>query len=148
MLRPVERADVATMMNSLREAFLASGRDIRERGTVAGTAFLVSGRAVGQFEARGGMLRARLWLTDKERASFEARPTFDRQSGWLHVVSNDDVKFVSSLVPAAYRAASAGKGSPPSASTVEVSADADITEGEKKRGASRRPPVRSSRPRA
>lgn len=147
MLRPVERADIATMMNGLREAFLASGREIRERGTVAGTAFLVGGRAVGQYEARGGMLRVRLWLTDTERATFEARPTFDRESGWLHVVSNEDVKFVSSLVPAAYRAASAGKGSPPSASTVEMPSATDVAGEGTKKGASRRPPVRSSRSR-
>ncbi len=119
---------------------------LRERGTVAGTAFLVGGRAVGQFEARGGLLRARLWLTEKERASFEARPTFDRESGWLHVVSNEDVKFVSSLVPAAYRAASGGKGSPPSASTVEMPTATDISMEDKKKGASRRTLSTSRRP--
>lgn len=136
------------MSNTLREAFMASGRDVRERKTVTGRAFLVGGRAVGQYEERAGALRARLWLTDKERASFEARPTFDRESGWLHVVSDEDVKFVCSLVPAAYRAASAGKGSPPSASTVEMPTATDISVEETKKGASRRPPVRSSRPRA
>lgn len=135
------------MTNTLREAFVASGRDVRERKTVTGRAFLVGGRAVGQYEERAGGLRARLWLADKERTAFEARPTFDRESGWLHVVSDDDVKFVCGLVSAAYRSASSGKGSPPSASTVEMPTTAELIGEEKKKGASRRPPVRPTRTR-
>lgn len=149
MLRAqVERADLASMTNTLGEAFMGSGRDVRERKTVTGRAFLVSGRAIGQYEERGGALRVRLWLADKERAAFEERPTFDRESGWLHVISNEDVKFVCGLAPAAYRAASAGKGSPPSASTVEVPTAADLMAEERKKGTSRRPSARPSRPRA
>jgi hypothetical protein len=144
----MDRADAATMTNAMREAFLGAGRDVRERKTVSGNAFLVAGRAVGQFQERGGSLRVRLWLMEKERAAFEARPTFDRESGWLHVVSDDDVRFVVGLVPAAYRAAASGKGSPPSASTVEMPTTAELIEEEKKRGAPRRPAARSTRPRA
>jgi hypothetical protein len=143
----MERADMASMTNTLREAFVAAGRDVRERRTVTGRAFLVDGRAIGQFEERSGTLRARLWLADKERAAFEARPTFDRDSGWLHVVSDDDVRFVCGLVPAAYRAAASGKGAPPSATSVEVPTTADLMEEEKKKGASRRPSARPSRSR-
>lgn len=147
MLRAVDRADVATMTNAMREAFVRAGGDVRERKTVSGNAFLTSGRAVGQFEERAGTLRVRLWLPDKERAAFEARPTFDRESGWLHVVSDEDVKFVCGLVPAAYRAAASGKGVPPSASTVEMPTTAELIEEEQKKGAVRRPPSRSVRPR-
>jgi hypothetical protein len=143
----MERADMASMTNTLREAFVAAGRDVRERRTVTGRAFLVAGRAVGQFEERSGTLRARLWLADKERGAFEARPTFDRDSGWLHVISDDDVRFVCGLVPAAYKAAAAGKGAPPSANTVEVPTTAELIEEEKKKGASRRPSARPSRSR-
>ena len=46
--------------------------------------------AIGQFETRANVLRARLWLLDKERQKLEARPTFDADSGWLHVVSEED----------------------------------------------------------
>lgn len=143
----VDRADIATMTNTLREAFLGTGRDVRERRTVTGHAFLVAGRAVGQFEERAGAMRVRLWLSDKERALFEARPTFDRESGWLHVVSDEDVKFVCGLVPSAYRAAASGKASPPSASTVEMPTTAELMEEERKKGASRRPPARPTRTR-
>ena len=145
MLRWMDRADAATMTNAMREAFLGAGQDVRERKTVSGNAFLAAGRAVGQFEERGGALRARLWLPDKERAAFEARPTFDRESGWLHVVSDDDVRFLVGLVPAAYRAASSGKGVPPSATTVEMPTTAELIREEKKKGAPRRPPSRPVR---
>jgi len=146
----VDRADIATLTNTLREAFVRAGTDVRERRTVAGHAFLVSGRAIGQFEERAGALRARLWLPDNERSTFEARPTFDRESGWLHVISDDDVRFVSGLAAAAYRAASSGKGSPPSASTVEMpnAGPPQVSDEERKRPASRRPPTRATRPRA
>jgi hypothetical protein len=143
----MDRADAATMTNSMREAFLASGRDVAERKTVTGNAFLVSGRAIGQFEERAGLLRVRLWLGDKERAAFEGRPTFDRDSGWLHVISDDDVRFVCGLAPVAYRAAVSGKGAPPSARAVEMPSNempARVPPGgseEKKKGAAtRRPP--------
>lgn len=138
----MERADLETLKDTLRDALLKSGREVRERKTVAGRAFLVDGRAVGQFEERNGSLRVRLWLADEERAAFEARPTFHRESGWLLVVSDDDVTFVCGLATAAFRAASAGKGSPPSASTVEI-ADMD---GEEKKGGSRRALPNSRRP--
>ena len=138
------------MENALREAFVAAGRDMKERRTVTGRAFLVGGRAVGQYEERAGLLRARLWLADKERATFEARPTFDRDSGWLHVVSDDDVRFVNGLIPAAYRAASSGKASPPSARTVELPNATSIpTSAEKRKSAAspRRSSVRPTRTR-
>jgi hypothetical protein len=150
----MDRADVATLSNTMREAFLGSGRDVAERKTVTGNAFLVSGRAIGQFEERGGTLRVRLWLGDKERAAFEGRPTFDRDSGWLHVISDEDVKFVCGLAAAAYRAAASGKAAPPSARSVELPSSempARVPpEGseEKKKGAPRRPAARSMRPRA
>jgi hypothetical protein len=148
MLDQVGRADLIAMENTLREAFVAAGRDVRERGTVTGRAFLFDGRAVGQYEKRSGGLRVRLWLGEKERATFEARPTFDRESGWLHVISDEDVKFVARLIPAAYKAASSGKASPPSASTVELPTAAEIIV-EKKRGAAspRRPSERPTRSR-
>ena len=149
MLASVERADLATMENTLREAFRAAGGDVRERRTVTGRAFLVGGRAIGQFEERSGGLRVRLWLADRERMTFEGRPTFDRESGWLHVVSDQDVKFVAGLVPAAYKAATSGKASPPSASTVEMpTAPVMDTGGKGKSAASpRRSPVRPTRSR-
>ncbi len=136
------------MTNTMREAFLGAGRDVRERRTLTGNAFLSAGRAVGQFEERAGTLRVRLWLPDKERTAFEARPTFDRESGWLHVVSDEDVKFVCQLAPVAYRAAASGKGAPPSASTVEIPTTAKVIEAEKKKVGLRRPAARSSRPRS
>ncbi|MBM4433668.1 MAG: hypothetical protein FJ028_00885 [Chloroflexi bacterium] len=134
--------------NTLREAFVAAGSDVRERRTVSGRAFPVDGRALGQFEERAGVLRVRPWLGDRERASFEGRPTFDRESGWLHLVSDDDVRFVAGLVPAAYEAASSGRATPPSASTVEMPTAADVTLEEKKGAASpRRPSARTTRSR-
>lgn len=135
-------------MNTIRDAFGRAG-DVRERSLVAGRAFLhPSGRAIAQVEERGGTLRARVWLADKERAAFEARPTFDRESGWLHVVSDDDVRFVCGLAPAAYGAATNGRASPPSASTVEVSEATPAPDEEKRKGAGpRRPPSRTMRTR-
>ncbi len=150
----MDRADVATLSNTMREAFLGSGRDVAERKTVTGNAFLVSGRAIGQFEERAGTLRVRLWLADKERAAFEGRPTFDRDSGWLHVISDEDVTFVTGLAAAAYRAAASGKAAPPSARSVEMPSSempARVPPGgseEKKKGAVRRPPSRPAGPRA
>lgn len=145
----MDRADFATTTNVLREAFLKSGPDVRERKTVAGHAFLVSGRAIGQFEERAGGLRARLWLTDKERAAFEGRPTFDRESGWLLVISDDDVRFVSALAQTAHRAASSGKGTPPSASTIEMpnALAAEVADDKRKASATRRAPTRPTRSR-
>jgi hypothetical protein len=142
----MDRADVATMSNAMREAFLGSGRDVAERKTVTGSAFLVSGRAIGQYEERAGTLRARLWLGDKERAAFESRPTFDRDSGWLHVISDEDVKFVCGLVPAAYRAAASGKAAPPSARSIEMpSSELPVEEKKKSAAPTRRPPSRPVR---
>jgi hypothetical protein len=145
----VERADLLSMENTLREAFVATGSDVRERRTVTGRAFLVDGRALGQFEERAGVLRVRLWLGERERASFEGRPTFDRESGWLHLVSDDDVRFVAGLLPAAYKAAASGKATPPSASTLEMPTAADITIEEKKKSAAspRRSSARTTRSR-
>ncbi len=147
------------MSNALREAFLAAGKDIEEKRTVTGSAFLTAGRAVGQFETRANVLRVRLWLADKERRAFEGRPTFDADSGWLHVVSDEDVGFVRGLVTAAHRAAVSGSAAAPSAPrpagaaawTTEPSASEHRrvtapTEAEKpvekKKGAYRRPPPR------
>lgn len=117
----MDRADVAALANALREAFLAGGKEMRERKTVTGQAFLLAERAVGQIDVRANVVRARLWLSEKDRQRFEARPTFDAESGWLHVVSDEDVEFVRSLVPAACRAASSGvETAPPSPRGVEV----------------------------
>lgn len=132
------------MVNTLREAFLASGKDTQEKRTVAGHAFLVGGRAVGQIERRANAIRARLWLPDKERTTFEARPTFDHESGWLYVVSDEDVQFVSELARTAHRAAAAGERgvSPPGARTVEIAPLTRPTAAlaAKKKTASRRSP--------
>ena len=142
---PMERTDLGTMTNAMREALLGAGPDVRERPLVNGHAFLhPSGRAMGHIEERAGTLRARLWLPAKERSAFEARPTFDRQSGWIHVVSDEDVRFVSGLAPAAYRAATSGTAALPNASTVEVT---PVSTDEKKKGAVRRPPSRTTRTR-
>ena len=141
----MDRANVATMSNAMREAFLGAGRDVAERRTVTGNAFLVSGRALGQFEERAGTLRVRLWLGDKERATFESRPTFDRDSGWLYVISDDDVTFVCGLAPAAYRAGSSGKAAPPSARSVEMPTSEMPGEEKKKGAATRRPASRPVR---
>ncbi len=116
----MDRADVAALANSLREAFLAAG-DVRERKTVTGQAFLLGGHAVGQIDVRANVVRARLWLPEKERQRFESRPTFDPESGWLHVVSADDVGFLRDLLPVACRAAAAGSDTaPPAPRGVEI----------------------------
>jgi hypothetical protein len=158
----VERADIAGMVNALRESFLAAGKDIEEKRTATGSAFFTAGHAVGQYETRANVLRARLWLADKDRQKLEARPTFDADSGWLHVVSDEDVTFVRGLVATAYRSAASGSanavpssprrpagGAPwtvgtaePERKRVTPTLEADTQVGEKKRSASRRPPSR------
>jgi hypothetical protein len=143
------RADIATTVNTLREAFLASGKGTHEKRTVAGHAFLVDGRAVGHIERRANAVRARLWLPDKERKAFEARPTFDRESGWLYVVSAEDVAFVREMAKVAHRAAAAGERgiSPPGASKVEITpatpAPAAMSGIKKKTASPRRPSMRT-----
>jgi hypothetical protein len=97
------------MASELREAFASAGPKVEERRTGTGRAYLVDGRMVGQVDENPGSLRVRMWLVDKDRSSFEQRPTFDAQKGWMVVVSDDDVGFVRGLVPAAYRAAAEGK---------------------------------------
>ena len=145
----MDRAAIAVMSDRLREVFLRAGADVQERKTVTGLAFLVNGRAIGQFEERAGGLRARLWLTDKDRATFEKRPTFDHESGWLHVVSDGDVTFIAGLVASAYKGAASGKAAPPSARVAELPTTEDtvMAEEEKKKGASRRPSARTTRTR-
>ena len=145
----MDRAAIAVMTDRLRDVFLRSGAGVQERKTVTGHAFLVAGRAIGQFEERAGGLRARLWLADKERATLEKRPTFDRESGWLHVVSDEDVAFIAGLAPSAYKAAATGRAAPPSARIAELpmTEDTVMAEEEKKKGASRRPPARTTRTR-
>ena len=96
------------MSNALREVFLAAGKDIEEKRTATGSAFFTAGHAIGQYETRANVLRSRLWLADKERAKVESRPTFDADSGWLHVVSDEDVAFLRGLVTVAYQSASSG----------------------------------------
>jgi hypothetical protein len=154
----MDRADIAGMTSALREAFLTAGKEIEEKRTATGSAFFTAGHAIGQFETRASALRARLWLTDKERQKLEARPTFDGDSGWLHVVSDEDVAFLRSLLGSAYRAASTGNaapsaprpagpgapwtvGAPSERKRLTPSAEA-VQPGEKKKGASRRPPTR------
>jgi hypothetical protein len=117
----VDRADVAALTAALSEAFLAAGNDIRERRTVTGSAFLVDGRVLGQIDVRSSVVRVRLWLPEKDRRTFETRPTFDPESGWLHVVSEDDIRSVRSLLPVASRAAASGSDTaPPSPRGIEV----------------------------
>ena len=146
------------MTNALREAFLAAGNDIEEKRTATGSAFFTDGHAIGQYETRANVLRARLWLPDKERAKLEARPTYDADSGWLHVVSDEDVAFVRGLIPSAQRSAASGAGAPsaprhPAGSvspwTVEPAAErrrvtsaaaASEKNGEKKKSAAARRP--------
>ncbi|MDE3100968.1 MAG: hypothetical protein KGJ98_01900 [Chloroflexota bacterium] len=111
----MDRADVAALANALREAFLADGGEMRERKTVTGEAFLLGEHAVGQIDVRANVVRARLWLSDEDRRRFEARPTFDPESGWLHVVSDEDVELVRSLIPAASRTAASGADAAPPA---------------------------------
>lgn len=156
----MERADIAGMSNALRESFLAAGKDIEEKRTATGNAFFTAGHAIGQYESRANVLRVRLWLPDKDRAKLEARPTFDADSGWLHVVSDEDVAFLRGLVATAYRSATSGGASAaPSAPRRPVDATARTVQSaergrvtssmsatesvvEKKKGASRRPPSR------
>jgi hypothetical protein len=156
----VERADIAGMSNALREAFLAAGKDIEEKRTATGSAFFTAGHAIGQYETRANVLRSRLWLADKERAKVESRPTFDADSGWLHVVSEEDVAFLRGLVQIAYKSASSATAAPsaprqpigtPAPWTVEMSerkrvapaaSPADKTVEKKKSAALRRPPTK------
>jgi hypothetical protein len=117
----MDRADVAALASSLREAFLAGGKDMRERKSVTGQAFLLGGHAVGQIDVRANVVRSRLWLPEKERRRFESRPTFDPESGWLHIVSADDVAFLRELLPVACRAATSGSdAAPPAPRGVEI----------------------------
>ena len=97
------------MASELREAFASAGPKVEERRTGTGRAYVVGGRVVGQVDETPGSLRVRMWLVDKDRSTFEGRPTFDSQSGWIVVVSDDDVAFVKKMVPDAYRAAAEGK---------------------------------------
>jgi hypothetical protein len=97
------------MASALRDVFASAGPDIEERRTGTGRAFLVSGRVIGQVDEGSGSLRVKMWLVAGDRPAVERRPTFDPQSGWMVVVSDDDVGFVRELVPAAYRAASKGE---------------------------------------
>ena len=143
----MERADIAAMVESLREAFLASGEGVREKRTVTGRAFLLEDRAIGQIDVRAGALRTRVWLPDRERRAFGSRPTFDSDSGWLHVVSDDDVQFVRRILPLAHRAVKNGTALPAGTRAVEQAAPEAALAGEKKRGASRRPPSSPTRPR-
>lgn len=103
------RTDVAAMSSRLRDAFASAGSDVDERRTGTGRAFLVSGRALAQLDDGPSLLRVRLWLLEKDRRAVEGRPTFDSGSGWLHVVSDDDVAFIRGLIPLAYRAAAKGE---------------------------------------
>lgn len=143
----MDRADVAALANALREAFLAAGKDMRERKTVTGQAFLLGGHAVGQIDVRANVVRARLWLPEKERQRFESRPTFDPESGWLHVVSDDDVGFLRTLLPVACRtAASGGEAAPPAPRGVEIAPPRE-TAATKRRTASAALPSRPRRTR-
>lgn len=102
------------MASALRDAFASADPKVEERRTGTGRAYLVSGRMVGQVDERSGAVRVRMWLADRDRTSFQRRPTFDEQSGWMVVVSDDDVDFVRELVPAACRAALEGRATPAS----------------------------------
>ena len=97
------------MASALRDAFASAGPGVEERRTGTGRAFLVEGRALGQVDEGSGSLRVRMWLVAGDRPAVEARPTFDPQSGWMVVVSDDDVGFVRELMPSAYRAAAKGE---------------------------------------
>jgi hypothetical protein len=132
------RTDIAAMASALRDAFASAGPKVEERRTGTGRAYLVGGRVVGQVDETPGSLRVRMWLVDKDRSAFEGRPTFDARSGWMVVVSDEDVGFVRGLVPVAYRAADEGK--PTATPTVEAP-------GQTTRAASPPPPSESSSPR-
>ena len=116
------------MSSALRESFLAAGKEVEEKRTATGSAYFTAGHAIGQYETRANVLRARLWLSDKDRQKLEARPTFDADSGWLHVVSDEDVAFVRGLLASAYRSASGGAtGAAPSAPRQPLGAAAPWT---------------------
>ena len=132
------RTDIAAMASALRDAFASAGPKVEERRTGTGRAYLVEGRVVGQVDETPGSLRVRMWLVDKDRGVFEGRPTFDAQSGWMVVVSDEDVGFVRELVPVAYRAAAEGKRT----ATPAVNGSGQTT-----RAASPPPPSESSSPR-
>ena len=97
------------MASALRDAFASAGPEVEERRTGTGRAFLVSGRVIGQVDEGSGSLRVKMWLVAGDRSAVARRPTFDPQSGWMVVVSDDDVGFVRELAPGAYRAASKGE---------------------------------------
>lgn len=103
------RTDIAAMASALRDAFASAGPEVEERRTGTGRAFLVGGRVIGQVDEGSGSLRVKMWLVAGDRSAVERRPTFDPRSGWMVVVSDDDVGFVRELAPGAYRAASKGE---------------------------------------
>lgn len=134
------------MASALRDALASSGTDVTEKRTGTGRAFLVAGRALGQLDETALGVRVRLWLPEKERRAVERRPTFDTDSGWLHVVSDDDVAFVRGLLPVAYRAAATGEfGTAPTGRTEPAPAPATagpkkVISAEKKESGTRRSP--------
>jgi len=130
------------MANELREAFLSGGPDITEKRTVTGEAFFVAGHALGQVERKPNSLRVRLWLADKERKAFEGRPTFDADSGWLHIVSKEDIGFIRSLIPGAHKAALRGSATATSSSPAPRSATSTVS------SAGTRAPIKRISPRA
>ena len=97
------------MASALRDAFASAGPEVEERRTGTGRAFLAGGRVFGHVDEGSGSLRVKMWLVAGDKAAVERRPTFDPQSGWMVVVSDDDVGFVRELAPGAYRAASKGE---------------------------------------
>lgn len=128
------------MASALRDALASCGSDVTEKRTGTGRAFLVAGRALAQLDESVLGLRVRLWLPQKERRAVERRPTFDTDSGWLHVVSDGDVAFVQSLLPVAYRAAATGEfGAAPTGRAERAPAQPVSAAPEKKEGGSRRP---------
>lgn len=138
------------MASALRDAFASAGPDVQERRTGTGRAFLVEGRVLGQVDESSGSLRVRMWLVAGDRPAVEQRPTFDAQSGWMVVVSDDDVGFVRQLLPAAYRAAAKGEetAAPPIQETAKAASPPPSSEkpGPSRSAASGRP-SRSRAPR-
>ena len=133
----MERADIVGMSNALREAFLAAGKAVEEKRTAMGSAFFMQGHAIGQFETRASTLRVRLWLPDKDRRTFESRPTFDADNGWLHVVSDEDVAFVRTAIATSYRIAAKGDpGAAPSGPRSPVATPWTVGPPERRRVAS------------
>lgn len=126
------------MASALRDAFASAGPGVEERRTGTGRAFLVEGRVLGQVDEGSGSLRVRMWLVAGDRPAVEARPTFDPQSGWMVVVSDDDVGFVRELMPSAYRAAAKGE------ETAAPAQRDEATRGQATRAAS--PPPSSEKP--